>query len=333
MTTAAPTLETPLTRMLGISTPIICGAMYPCSNPELVAAVSNAGGIGVVQPLTLVFVHKLDFREGVRRIRSLTAGPIGMNLIVEKSSRTYENRMRGWLDVALDEGIRFFVTALGNPAWVVARVRAAGGTVFHDVTERRWALKARDAGVDGLICVNNRAGGHAGPHTPAALIESLHDLGLPLVCAGGIGDATAFVEALRLGYCGVQMGTRFIATTECASHDDYKRAVIAASADDIVLTDRVTGVPLSVIRTPWLQRTGTRVSAAGRFLLKHPRTRHWARLYYSSRSVWQLRRSSTTGYSTRDFYQAGKSAGSVQAIEPVRAIVDRLTRAAVAGGV
>src|SRR5262245_21301251 len=120
--------------------------MYPCSNPELVAAVSAAGGIGIVQPMSMIYVHGHDLREGLRRIRILTDKPIGFNAIVEKSSRAYEDRMRKWVDVALEEGVRFFITALGNPRWVVDRVRAAGGTVYHDVTDRRWAQRALQGG-------------------------------------------------------------------------------------------------------------------------------------------------------------------------------------------
>src|SRR5690606_9941556 len=147
-------------------------------------------------------------------------------------------------DIALDEGVRLFVTALGNPRWVVDKVHARGGVVYHDVTERKWAQKALDGGVDGLICVNRRAGGHAGQQDPRALFESLADLGVPLVCAGGIGDEQAFVEALDIGYAAVQLGTRFIATTECRAHDDYKQAIVRAEANDIVLTERISGVPV-----------------------------------------------------------------------------------------
>ena len=82
-----------------------------------------------------------------------------MNVIVEKSVKAYETRMKQWVDIALEEGIRFFVTSLGNPSWVVKRAHAYGGLVYHDITERKWAMRALDANVDGLICVNNRAGG------------------------------------------------------------------------------------------------------------------------------------------------------------------------------
>ena len=125
-----------LVGLLRIGLPVIGGAMYPCSNPELVAAVSAAGGIGIVQPISLTFVFRHEFRAGLRLIRSLTDRPIGMNALIEAFSASYRRRMEGWVDVALEEGVRFFVTSLGNPRWVVERAAAAGGIVYHDVTER-----------------------------------------------------------------------------------------------------------------------------------------------------------------------------------------------------
>jgi nitronate monooxygenase len=325
-------LDTPLTRRLGIPVPLICGAMYPCSNPELVAAVSAAGGIGVVQPLSMVYVYGHDFREGLRLIRRLTDKPIGMNVLIERSSKLYLERMSRWVDIALEEGVRFFVTSLGNPRWVVERVAPAGGVVYHDVTERKWAEKGLAGGAHGLIAVNNRAGGHAGPLSAARLFNELRDLAVPLVCAGGVGDAPDFVAALKLGYAGVQMGTRFIATTECGAHDDYKRAIVAASESDIVLTERVTGVPLSVIRTPYVQRVGTRAGTLARWLLRGRRTKHFMRTVYALRSAWQLKRASLAGgarqASSKDYWQAGKSVAGITSIEPAGDIVRRFAEAA-----
>jgi nitronate monooxygenase len=319
--------ETPFTRQVGIEAPLICGAMYPCSNPELVAAASAAGGVGVVQPVSLVYVHGHRFQEGLRLIRRLTDRPIGMNVVVEKMARAYEERMRKWLEIALEEGVRFFVTALGNPRWVVQQVHAADGIVYHDVTERRWADKALDEGVDGLICVNDRAGGHAGPLSRQELFDQLSDLGVPLICAGGVGDEETFVEALGMGYSGVQMGTRFIATEECSAHDDYKRAILAAEEQDIVLTERLSGVPCSIIRTPFVERTGTRAGPLARRLLKGRRTKRFMRTLYNLRSVWQLKRASLKGTAYRDYFQAGKSVAGVSAVEPVAAIVERFVAA------
>jgi nitronate monooxygenase len=302
--------------------------MYPCSNPELVAAVSQAGGIGIVQPISLTYVHGHEYREGLRLIRSLTAKPIGMNALIEQSSKVYRERMERWIDVALEEGVRFFVTSLGNPRWVVDRVASSGGIVYHDVTERKWADKARDAGAHGLIAVNARAGGHAGGRTAEQLLDECGDLGLPLVCAGGVGDETDFVRALAMGYAGVQMGTRFIATDECRASARYKQAIVAAGESDIVLTERITGVPVAVIRTPYIERIGTRAGPLARRLLRNRRTKHLMRSAYALRSLWQLKRSSVgDDEGAKDYWQAGRSVRGVTSIEPTGEIVRRFADA------
>ena len=236
--------------------------------------------------------------------------------------------MKGWLDIALEEGVRFFVSSLGDPRWIVERVEPAGGVVYHDVTERRWAQKAVDAGVHGLIAVNRSAGGHAGDRSADTLLDEVGDLGLPVVCAGGIAEAPDFVRALELGYAGVQMGTRFIATTECSSPDAYKQAIVDADADDIVLTRRITGVPVAVIRTERVDREGTDVGPIARRLLAHSRFKHWVRAWYSLRSLVQLKRGATRGMSHKDYWQAGRSVAGVDDVEPVADIVRRFADAA-----
>lgn len=311
----------------GVRVPLICGAMYPCSNPELVAAVSEAGGLGIIQPLSLVYVHRHEFRAGLQRIKALTDKPVGLNVITEKSSKIYQERMSAWLDLALAEGVRFFVTSLGNPQWVVDRVRPHGGVVYHDVTERKWALKALEAGVDGLIAVNARAGGHAGTKAPEDLLADLSDLGVPVLCAGGVGSPADFRAALAMGYGGVQMGTRFIATTECTAHDDYKRAIVAARAEDVVLSEKITGVPVAVIKTPYIDKIGTKAGPIARRLLAHRKTKHWMRMVYSLQALWKLKRASLQGMSYGDYFQAGKSVAGIDAVEPAGQIVARFEAA------
>jgi nitronate monooxygenase len=295
--------------------------MYPCSNPELVAAVSEAGGMGIIQPLSLIFVHKHDFRDGLRYIRELTSKPVGLNVITERSSKAYLERMSKWLDIALEEGIRFFVTSLGDPRWVVERVSPFGGVVYHDVTERKFAIKALEAGCHGLICVNERAGGHAGPKSAQLIYDELSDLGLPLVCAGGVSTPTEFLQVLAMGYEGVQMGTRFIATHECSAHHDYKKAIVEAEASDIVLTEKISGVPVAVINTPYIQRIGTKANWLSRWLLRHPRFKHWMRAIYSLLSLFRLKRASVEGSGYQDYWQAGQSVDGVSEIEPAGEVV------------
>jgi len=312
---------------LGIEVPLICGAMYPCSNPELVAAVSEAGGIGIVQPLSLSYVHGYEFRDGLRYIRSLTDKPIGVNLIIESSSKKYLERVHQWLDIALEEQVPFLVTALGKPDWVVERAGPAGVTVYHDVTSRHWAEKALACGVDGFICVNNRAGGHAGDLSPQALLDDIASLGKPLVCAGGIGTPDEFAAVLSMGYAGAQLGTRFIATTECTAHADYKQAIISAGEQDIVLSEKISGIPVSVINTPYIESVGTRAGAFAKWMLRGRKTKHWMRTFYSLQSIWKLKRASLQGMEYKDIFQAGKSVAGINQVCPVADIVAEYAQA------
>lgn len=323
-------LETAFTRDAGVEVPLICGAMYPCSNPELVATVSEAGALGVIQPLSFAYVHGKSFAEGLARVRELTSKPLGFNAIVEKSVKAYEDRMRLWIDEALAADVKFYITALGNPRWVCDAVHAAGGVVYHDVTERKWADKALAEGVDGLICVNRRAGGHAGAMTPHELHEELSGLGVPLICAGGIGTESDYVDALDIGYAACQLGTRFIATEECAVHDTYRAAILDADEEDIVLTHRLSGVPCSVIRTPQIDAMGTEAGPIARWLLRNRKTRHWMRTLYTLKSIRSLKRSSRKGLGYKDVFQAGKSVAGIDEVLPAAEVVRRYRDALIA---
>lgn len=314
-------MQTAFTRQTGVNVPLICGPMYPCSNPELVAAVSEAGGLGVVQPISLTYVHGHEFRAGLRYIRSLTAKPIGFNALIEASNKAYLDRMRRWIDVALEEGVRFFITSLGNPRWVCDRVHSLGAVVYHDVTERKWAQKGVDGGVDGLIAVNAHAGGHAGAMSPEALFEALAPFGIPIVSAGGVGTPEEFARQLRLGYSAVQLGTRFIATPECKASDAYKQAIVAAGEDDIVLTERLTGVPVAVIRNAYVERLGTEAGAFARWMLKGRKTKHWMRTWYALNSMRRLKGSLLTDDAATEYWQAGKSVAGIHRIRPAGEIV------------
>ncbi len=324
-------MNTAFTKHAGVDVPLICGAMYPCGNPELVAAVSEAGGIGIVQPVSFAYVHSGSLKTGLERVRELTDKPIGFNAILEKGSKRYEQVMSAWIDEALEFGVRFFVTALGNPRTVVEQVHAAGGIVYHDVTERRFAQKAVDGGVDGLIAVNRRAGGHAGKLEPRALLDELLDFQLPVIAAGGLGSPETFRNTLDMGYAGVQMGTRFIATPECSVHADYRHAIVQAEAEDIVLTRRLSGIDVAVIRKGTeAQMQRGEPGALLSWMLRQPRTKRWARTYLALRSVRDLKRTSRSateklGY--RDVWQAGQSVGEVHSIEAAGDIVRRFDAA------
>tara|TARA_B100001029_G_scaffold166487_1_gene158963 strand:+ start:2650 stop:3636 length:987 start_codon:yes stop_codon:yes gene_type:complete len=321
-------LKTKLTEDAGIEFPIICGAMYPCSNPELVAAASEGGGIAIVQPVSATMVHGYDepnTREGLRlsinRIRTLTDKPIGFNALIEKGSERYLNRMSEWIDIALEEGIRFFVTSLGKPDWVCERVHAKGGVVYHDVTNRFHAKKGIDCGVDGLICVNDRAGGHLGQMSMEEMYADLSDLGLPLICAGGIGSEKELKDAMNLGYAGVQMGTRFIATDECTTPQDYKDAIVDSGEDDITTTTKLTGVPIAIIGD---KNTKQRGNWLVRRLLKS-RFKHRIRVLITGISFWRMRALARgKKKSSKDLWSAGKSVETIRSVESATIIMRRL---------
>ncbi len=179
----------------------------------------------------------------------------------------------------------------------------------------------------GLIAVNRNAGGHPGARTPEALLDELAPLGLPIVAAGGAGDAAEFVRLMRMGYAGVQVGTRFIATTECRASDAYKEAIVESGPEDIVLTERITGVPVAVIRTPWVERAGLKAGPMARWMLRHRRTKHLMRTIYALRSLWQLKRASLDESGEHDYWQAGRSVDGIDRVEPVAAIVGRFRSA------
>jgi nitronate monooxygenase len=315
-------VNTALTNDARIRVPLICGAMYPCGNPELIGAASAAGAIGIIQPIAMTYVHGHEFRAGVRLAQKIANGsPVGFNALIEQSSSYYRRRMEAWIEVALEEGIRFFITSLGNPKWVVDRVSQVGGVVYHDVTNLKWAMKGRDGGVRGLIAVNNRAGGHTGNSTAEALLDELRPTGLPIVCAGGIGTAVEFRKAMDLGYAGVQLGTRFIATTECTASEDYKRAIVDATAKDIVLTERLTGVSVAVINNDYVKRLGLKAGPIARWMLQHRRTKHWMRMIYAIQSLRQLKRDLREKSGREEYWQAGASVDGIHEILPTAKIV------------
>src|SRR5204862_1168647 len=181
--------------------------------------------------------------------------------------------------------------------------------------------KGIDGGVDGLIAVNSRAGGHAGRLGPEALFDELASFGLPVVSAGGVGTPEEFARRLAMGYAAVQLGTRFIATPECRASDAYKQAIVEAREEDVVLTERLTGVPVAVLNTPYVRRVGTKAGTFERWMLRGRRRKHWMRSWYAVRSGFQLRHDALAIAGRHDYWQAGKSVAVIRRIEPAGDIV------------
>lgn len=214
-----------VTEILGVRYPIILGAMRGITLSEMAAAVSNSGGFGQIAASSL---SGDPLREEIRKARALTDAPIGVNIPV------YRPHAAEALEVAIEMGIQTVTTSAGDPRKLIDRIKAAGLRVIHKVSSLDMGLKAQTAGVDGVIATGFEAGGHLGRDdvTTFCLIPQLADaLEIPVIAAGGIGDARAVVAAFALGAEGVEMGTRFLVTKECPAPESWKDSILRAKCD------------------------------------------------------------------------------------------------------
>tara|TARA_B110000003_G_C16641496_1_gene530364 strand:+ start:1464 stop:2438 length:975 start_codon:yes stop_codon:yes gene_type:complete len=309
---------------IGVKIPIVCGPMYPGSNPELVAAVSDAGGFGVVQPLALTSLYGHDFREGLKLIKNLTNKPFGVNFtIFGGANKKYHEQMKKWMEISIEEGIKFFLTSLGKPHEIVKIAKQHDIKVYHDVPNKKIALAMRDAGVDGLNCINWRGGGQTGVQSAEKFMNELHDIDIPLICAGGIGDREDYQKALEIGYAGVQMGTRFLATYECKITESYKSAIVKSTEKDIVWTNKIAGNNSSVIKTKDIMKGGLRTGPIINFMLRRPKLKKYARMYLMSQGVKNYNR--TAFDDSVQFWQAGKGVGNIRSVESVLDVLKRFS--------
>ena len=300
----------------GATIPIVCGPMYPGSNPELIAAVSEAGGFGVVQPVALTSLYGHDFREGLQLIKKLTNKPFGVNFtIFGGANQKYHDQMKAWMDISIEEGIKYFLTSLGKPTEIVKIAHQNGIKVYHDVPNKKVALAMRDTGVDGINCINWRGGGQTGIQSAEKFIEDLHDIGIPLICAGGIGNADDFQKALNMGYAGVQLGTRFLATKECMVTEAYKQAIVDSTEEDIVWTNKIAGNNSSVIKTDDIMKGGLRTGPIISYMLKKKKLKKYARMYLMNKGLKKYNKAAFDD--TVQFWQAGKGVGNITSVESV----------------
>jgi nitronate monooxygenase len=243
-----------------LSLPAICAPMTAVSGPELVRAACSAGIMGVLPRHNAANREQFagwlgSIRADLERefdARGTPAGPLAVNLVI----RPDLDALRADLDVCATHGVRVIVSALGDPSVLTRIVHDFGGLVFHDVTRLRHAEKAIAAGVDGLTCIGSGGGGHAGTLNALAFIPRARALfGGTIVFAGGVATGAAIRAAEVLGADLAYLGTRFIASRESLAAAEYKDMIVQGSADDLVYSDRLTGVPASWLRRS-LERAG-----------------------------------------------------------------------------
>ncbi len=230
-----------ITEILGSEYPIIQGPMRLISLGELAAAVSRSGGFGVIA------ASGLDgqlLRAEIRKARSLTDKPFGVNIPV------YRPNALEALEIASEEGIRTITTSAGDPGRIAGRVKQAGMKMLHVVATVEMARKAEASGADGVIAAGAEGGGHVGRDEVTTIIlvpQIASAVRVPVVAAGGIGDARGLVAAFALGAEGVQMGTRFLVSPECRVAPAYKEAIVAAQETDTMIAAR-RGFPIRVLK-------------------------------------------------------------------------------------
>ncbi|MDP6783287.1 MAG: nitronate monooxygenase family protein [Dehalococcoidia bacterium] len=239
-----------ITEMFGIRYPIFKGGLQHLSRAELVAAVANAGGLGFITAGT--FPTKEELRQEIRKCKDLTDKPIGVNITLFTHPRATVT-IEDYIECVAEEGITAVETAGRSPEPYMNMFKDAGIKVLHKTTAVRFAKTAERVGVDAITILGFEAAGHPGREDVTSLILTplaADGLSVPVVAAGGFGDARGFVAALALGAEGVLMGTRFVATQECPAHAALKEAVLKAQEIETVVIERSVGNPMRALRNP-----------------------------------------------------------------------------------
>lgn len=234
-------MKTRLTEMLGIQHPIVLSGMSWISIPKMVAAVSNAGGIGILATGPL---DADQTRKAIKEIKSLTDKPFGVNasLLFPGASENAQ--------VALDEKVAVINFSLGKGDWIVNAAHGYGGKVIATVVNHKHAKRAQDYGCDGLLVTGHEAAAHGGDATTFCLIPAIASaVDIPIIAAGGIADGRGLAAALALGADGVAMGTRLMTTQESPLHDTYKNLSIEKDVYDTVYSTRFDGLGCRVLNT------------------------------------------------------------------------------------
>lgn len=311
-------IVTPLTSLLGIAYPIIMAPMFLVSDVNMVVAATKAGITGAIPALN--YRNDKEFRNALSELKDRAHGPIGINLIANKSNL----RLREQLQTCLDFKVNYVITSLGNPQIIVQKCHEEGIYVFCDVIDQEFGKKAAAAKPDGLIAVNKDAGGHAGKLESKALISKLKEItDIPVISAGGVGTGQQLYDKLEEGACGVSIGSPFIATKEAPVSPEYKMACVNYRAKDIVMTTKLSGTPCTVINTPYVQKTGTDQNFLEEVLNKNKRFKKIVKALTFYKGMKALKNAAFSS-TYRNVWCAGPSIEYVTEIMPIENLVHKL---------
>jgi nitronate monooxygenase len=312
-----PTLDV----LLGIQYPVIVAPMFLISNTKMVKA-ALASGVSAAFP-ALNYRTDQELRDAICGIKTFSSKPFGVNLIVNKSNPKYKSQ----LDTLLELRVNYIITSLGNPREVIEKCKPLGIKVFCDVVDLGYAKKVEDLGADAVIAVNDRAGGHAGNLSPKALITLLKEnCSLPIISAGGIASGQDLQQVMEWGAAGASVGTIFIACEESDVSAEYKQAMITYGEKDIVRTNKLSGSPLTVINTPYVQKLGTKANLL-EWILNHNKTlKKYAKMVIALRGMKAVEKAAF-GATYKTVWCAGPAIEHVTGILPMKEILNKLTKA------
>ena len=301
--------------LLQIDFPVIMAPMFLVSNVEMTVAALNSGIAAAIPALNFRELDQL--RDAIREIRQRAEGPLGINLIVNKSNFIAKDQLR----ICCEEKVDFIITSLGSPEETINQAHAAGVKVFCDVVDVKYAKKVEALGADAVIAVNKEAGGHAGGMPMNELVPALKDAcSIPVISAGGVGTSKGILDGLRKGADGFSIGSLFIATNEAGVSQEYKQACVDYGAKDIVMTTKLSGTPCTVINTPYVQKVGTQQNWLERLLNKNKKLKKWMKAATFLKGMKSLQKAAFS-QTYKTVWCAGPSIEHVKEVRPVADVV------------
>ena len=293
-----------LNEILGTRYPIIQGGMANLATGEFAAACSNAGALGLIGSGGM---NTDSLRENIRRAKQLTDRPFGVNIMLMHPQADEFAR------IVVEEGVRFVTTGAGNPGKYMESWKAAGITVIPVVAATVLARHLVKCGADALIAEGTESGGHVGEMTTMALVPQVADaVDVPVIAAGGIASGRQMAAAFALGACGAQLGTCLLVAAECPIHPNYKAALLKAKDSDTIVTGRIGGTPVRVLKNR-MSREYVRQEKAGA-----------GKMELEQFTLGSLRRAVFDGDTETGSLMAGQVAGMLRDVRPVQAILDEM---------
>lgn len=309
-----------LQELLGIRHPMIMAPMFLVSNVQMVKEGMKMGVAGCIPALNYRTTEELAAAIEELKAVKTPDGAFGFNLIVNKSNPKYHAQ----LQTICEHGADFIITSLGSPEETIREAHKKGIKVLCDVTNLTYAQKVEKLGADALIAVNNIAGGHRGNIAPEVLIPQLKAAcQIPVISAGGVGNVEQFQQMIQLGADGISVGSPFIASIEAGVSDEYKQACVDYGENDIVMTEKISGTPCTVINTPYVQKIGTKTTTLEKFLNRNKKLKKYVKMLRFIQGTNAVTKAATQA-TYKTVWVAGPSIQQSKSIEPVKDIISRI---------